>query len=236
VTVAPFEIGTHAVTNERFAAFVAATGYVTTAERLGSAFVFAGLLPAEFEPTRAVAAAPWWREVPGADWAHPEGPHSTLEDRPEHPVVQMSWDDATAFASWSGARLPTEAEWEFAARGGLVQQPFPWGADLTPGGEHRMNVWQGQFPARNTMEDGYLGTAPVDAYLANGFGLFNVTGNVWEWAADSPSGGDDRVMRGGSYLCHASYCRRYRTSARTMSTRDSASGNVGFRIARSPGT
>jgi formylglycine-generating enzyme required for sulfatase activity len=233
VTVAPFAMDAYAVSNDRFAGFVAATGYLTTAERLGTAFVFAGLLPDDHEPTRGVVSAPWWREVEGADWAHPQGPRSGIDDRGDHPVVQVSWDDASAYASWAGARLPTEAEWEYAARGGLEQQPFPWGSELTPGGEHRMNVWQGTFPSHNTGDDGYVSTAPVHAYPPNGFGLHNVTGNVWEWTADRWGDSGSRVMRGGSYLCHASYCRRYRTSARTSSTPDSASGNVGFRLARS---
>jgi formylglycine-generating enzyme required for sulfatase activity len=232
VTIAPFAMDAYAVSNDRFGEFVAATGYLTTAERLGTAFVFAGLLPDDHEPTRAVASAPWWREVEGADWAHPEGPRSGIEHRGDHPVVQVSWEDATAYTHWASVRLPTEAEWEYAARGGLVQQPFPWGSELTPGGEHRMNVWQGDFPTRNTAEDGYVGTAPVSAYPPNGYGLHNVTGNVWEWTADPWAEGESKVMRGGSYLCHASYCRRYRTSARTSSTPDSASGNVGFRLAR----
>jgi formylglycine-generating enzyme required for sulfatase activity len=165
----------------------------------------------------------------------------------------VSWHDAVAFSAWVGKRLPTEAEWEYAARGGLDQARFPWGDELTPDGEHRCNIWQGQFPTRNTAEDGYRGTAPVDAFPPNDFGLFNVSGNVWEWCADwwstthqatgshgtgpqvSPAGpptGDSRVMRGGSYLCHDSYCTRYRVAARSSNTPDSSGGNLGFRCAR----
>ena len=254
VVVSPFDLDAHTVSNDGFTRFVDATGYRTDAETVGSAFVFAGFLPDDFPPTRAVVEAPWWREVEGADWRHPEGPHSDLDGRSDHPVVQVSWHDAEAYCAWAGARLPTEAQWEYAARGGLVQQRFPWGSSLTPGGEHRMNVFQGTFPTINTTKDGYAGTAPVSAYPPNAFGLHNMTGNVWEWTADrwstswhttetqplvdpqGPGAGDRRALRGGSYLCHVSYCWRYRTSARMGTTPDSPSGNVGFRCARDPVT
>ncbi len=247
VEVSPFAIAPHAVSNADFARFAAATGYATDAERFGWSFVFAGFLPDEFPPTEGVASAPWWRKVAGADWRHPEGPHSSLDARAEHPVVHVSWNDAAAYCAWTGTRLPTEAEWELAARGGLAGRAFPWGDELEPGGEHRMNVWQGDFPARNTAEDGFAGTAPVDAFPPNGFGLHNVTGNVWEWTADwfhptfrqgdrrrDPKGapnGTMRTQKGGSHLCHHSYCRRYRVAARQGLTPDSSAGNVGFRCA-----
>ena len=236
------------VSSADFGGFVADTGHVTEAEEFGWSFVFAGLLPDDFPPTQAVAQAPWWRKVEGADWRHPEGPQSSLEGRADHPVLHVSWSDAAAFAAWAGKRLPTEAEWERAARGGLDGAVFPWGDELEPAGEHRMNVWQGEFPLRNTLDDGFLGTAPVRAFEPNGLGLYNATGNVWEWTADwfhatfrsrerrrNPTGpprGTDKVQKGGSYLCHASYCRRYRVAARQGSTPDSSTGNVGFRCAR----
>jgi formylglycine-generating enzyme len=250
VELSAFRIDSVAVSNNRFAAFVDATGHVTTAEAEGWSFVFAGLLPADFPDTQGVAAAPWWRKVDGADWRRPEGPHSDLDGRGDHPVVHVSWVDAREYCRWSGARLPTEAEWERAARGGLEQVHFPWGQEREPGGTHRMNVFQGTFPATNTGEDGWMGTCPVDAFASNALGLYNATGNVWEWCRDwfdpgyyrhsprldpkGPSRGTHRVMRGGSYLCHDSYCHRYRVDARSANTPDSSTGNLGFRVAADP--
>jgi formylglycine-generating enzyme required for sulfatase activity len=245
VRLAAFSIMPCAVTNRDFARFVEATGFATDAERFGASFVFAGLLPDEFPDTRGVVHAPWWREVEGASWHSPEGPQSNCDGRDDHPVVHVSWNDAVAYCRWADARLPTEAEWERAARGGLEGMLYPWGDELEPAGEHRMNVWQGSFPGCNALDDGYDGTCPVDAFPPNGFGLHNMTGNVWEWCADwfsrdfhtrdrrtnphGPRRGTHRTTRGGSYLCHASYCRRYRVAARSALTPDSSTGNVGFR-------
>jgi sulfatase modifying factor 1 len=235
VTVCAFAIDRCAVSNAQFAAFVDSSGYVTEAERFTWSFVFGGLLPDDFPPTRGAAAAPWWRQVYGADWRHPEGPESDVGERQDHPAVHVSWSDARAYSEWAGKRLPTEAEWEFAARGGLAGKAFPWGDELVPAGEHRMNVWQGSFPDANSVEDGHFGTCPVDAFPPNGYGLHNATGNVWEWTADWFGAGataeTHKVQKGGSYLCHASYCRRYRVAARQGNEPDSSAGNLGFRCA-----
>ncbi|MBG0830268.1 formylglycine-generating enzyme family protein [Planomonospora sp. ID67723] len=247
VTLRPFRIAPTAVSNARFSAFVQATGYVTDAERFGWSYVFHLLLPESAR--RALPSpvrTPWWLAVEGACWHAPEGPGSTVGTRRDHPVVHVSWHDAQAYCAWAGGRLPTEAEWEYGARGGLDQARYPWGDELTPDGRHRCNIWQGRFPEHNTEEDGHLGTAPVRSYRPNGHGLYNMVGNVWEWcadwfAADHPAGplkdprgpetGTGRVLRGGSYLCHASYCNRYRVAARSSNTPDSSTGNTGFRLA-----
>jgi formylglycine-generating enzyme len=237
VRVEAFGIDAYAVTNERFAAFVDATAYVSEAERFGWSFVFEHFVPPALAHARRVPGLPWWRAVPGATWRAPEGPGSDLVRRADHPVVHVSWNDARAFARWAGGRLPSEAEWEYAARGGLVGRRFPWGDELEQGGRHRCNVWQGVFPTTNTALDGYAGTAPVDAFEPNGFGLWNVVGNVWEWCVDRFDGGPSeteggaRVKRGGSYLCHASYCDRYRVAARTSNDVDGSTGHLGFRLA-----
>jgi formylglycine-generating enzyme required for sulfatase activity len=243
VAVAAFEIATTTVTNEQFAAFVDATGHVTGAERYGWSFVFASFLPAHLRRgAQRPVGTPWWCRVDGASWRRPEGPGSAVDDRLDHPVVHVDHTDALAYCAWAGLRLPSETEWEYAARGGLEQARYAWGDDLLPGGEHRCNIWQGRFPTRNTQDDGWFGTAPVRSYPPNGYGLYNVAGNVWEWCASAWSVGDQappagpsapRVMRGGSYVCHDSYCKRYRVAARTSNDPSSSSGNVGFRCARS---
>jgi formylglycine-generating enzyme required for sulfatase activity len=250
VTLHPFLIDRSPVTNKDFRAFVEATGYRTQAEHFGWSFVFWAHLPSErFRELvdDTVAATPWWCKVPGARWDAPEGPGSDNLQREDHPVVHVSWSDAVAYSQWTGQRLPTEAEWEYAARGGLEQKLYPWGDKLRPDGQHLCNIWQGDFPNQDTGEDGYCGTSPVDAFPPNGYGLYSVTGNTWEWCADwfdvefhrnadlsdpkGPPTGTCRVMKGGSFLCHKSYCNRYRVAARTSNTPDSSSSNIGFRCA-----
>ena len=233
-TVAPFAIGATTVTNADFAAFVHETGYTTDAEVHGDSLVFAGLLPNRLRGTaRAVQATPWWRQVSGANWLFPYGDSFSAVELPQHPVTHVSRSDATAYADWAGARLLTETEWEFAARGGLQQQPFPWGSIREPDGVARMNTFVGQFP---DAPEGPVGTVPVTAYAPNGYGLYNMTGNVWEWTSSQAIPDDDAgVLRGGSYLCHASYCRRYRTSARTWASPDSSLGHTGFRLGLTTG-
>ena len=249
VTINKYCISRTVVTNDQFAAFVSATGYITEAERFGWSFVFDLLL---IESARAkiigsAGAAPWWLGVVGAQWRFPEGQGSSVDGRGDHPVVHVSWNDAVAYCKWGGVRLPTEAEWERAARGGMEQKRYPWGDELTPSGVHHCNIWQGDFPNINSSEDGYVGTAPAASFPTNGFGLYNMSGNVWEWCADwfsathhingphkkvvGAAHGNARVLRGGSYLCHHSYCNRYRVAARSSNSPESSSSNTGFRVA-----
>lgn len=251
VHIAGFYMQKYEVSNSEFATFVDVAGYVTEAENFGDSFVLENLLSEEVkvEITQAVKDAPWWLPVKGASWFQPEGKDSHVATRGDHPVVHVSWNDAVAFCEWNGGgRLPTEAEWEYAARGGLEGRLFPWGNNPNPKGEHWMNIWQGKFPVKNHLEDGFLATAPVDSYHPNKYGLFNMAGNVWEWAADwwttshssdlaqnpqGPPSGNDKVKKGGSYMCHKDYCYRYRCSARSMNTPDSSASNLGFRCAKS---
>lgn len=246
VKIAPFRIGHTAVTNAAFKAFVDATGYETEAERYGWSFVFWAQVPEAVGATQAVVDVEWWRRVDGANWRDINGPDTMAGAwHPEHPVVQVSWHDAQAYAKWAGGRLPTEAEWEHAARGGLGDVRFPWGdtepndIDHTP-----CNIWQGHFPQTNTAQDGYLTTAPAKSYAPNGYGLYNLAGNVWEWTAEPfrikslkrevkarlALMKGYKLSKGGSFLCHKSYCYRYRIAARSGTSPDSATTHHGFRV------
>ena len=245
-----FFMDAYSVTNARFGDFVRDTGYVSEAERYGWSFVFHSFVPRSVAKSvqQSPLATPWWWVVQMADWRHPEGPGSNINKRKSHPVVHISWNDAVAYSNWAGKRLPTESEWEYAARGGLIQKTYPWGDDICVGGKHLCNIWQGDFPDHNTQQDGYVGTAPVKSFKPNHYGLYNMVGNVWEWCSDwfssdhsiveinenpkGPPRGTNKCMRGGSYLCHESYCNRYRVAARSSNTPDSSTGNLGFRCVK----
>lgn len=246
-SVKPFSIDNVAVSNDRFAAFVDATGYQTDAERIGWSYAFLNHLPASYRGDSGRAAgASWWRQVFGANWRCINGPDAEQVDRPHHPVVHVSHNDAQAFAKWAGGRLPTEAEWEHAARGGLGDVRFPWGNE-EPDDHNYLpcNIWQGQFPHHNTIADGFDATAPVDAFAPNAYGLYNMVGNTWEWTASpyslrssSPSARKKAasmkgslLTKGGSFMCHKSYCYRYRIAARSGTTPDSTTSHIGFRVA-----
>jgi sulfatase modifying factor 1 len=268
VTVDGFWIDKTDVTNSVFEKFVRATGYVTVAERKPEAKDYPGVPPERLvagsivfhPPGREVSLenhSEWWEYVPGANWRHPEGPGSSLAGRENHPVVHVCWHDARAYAEWAGKRLPTEAEWEYASRGGLARQTYTWGKEQVPGGQWKANIWQGRFPNENSKEDSFYSTAPVGSFAANGYGLYDMAGNVWEWCQDwylpdyyasgpskNPPGPNSsfdpnepgvwkRVQRGGSYLCSDVYCSGYRPSARMKASPDTGLSHSGFRCVRS---
>jgi formylglycine-generating enzyme len=270
-TVEPFWIDQFAVTNEKFAIFVKETDYVTMAERVPNAEDYPGAKPEMLRPASVVFRKPsgrvdlrnaynWWTYVPGADWRHPEGPNSSIRDRMQHPVVHVAWEDAEAYAKWIGKNLPTEAQWEFAARGGLDGATYAWGEEFTPENRQMANTWQGEFPWQNLAADGYEGTAPVGQFPPNGYELYDMIGNVWEWTTDwysshhpaqhaccgagkagvsreesyDPALPDIRiprkVIKGGSFLCAPNYCRRYRPAARMAQPIDTSTCHVGMRL------
>lgn len=263
VSVESFWIDAHPVTNAEFARFVEATGYVTVAERVPDPTDYPGIDPSLLVPGSLVFRQPrrpvplhdpraWWTYLPGACWRAPEGPGSTVEGRDDHPVVHVAWEDAAAYAAWAGKALPTEAEWEFAARGGLEGATYVWGDEFMPRGRRLANTWQGEFPWRPLGPGGRVGTSPVRSFPPNGYGLFDMAGNVWEWTADllAPHPAPDsakpccapgpsrqppdahiprRVVKGGSYLCAPEYCLRYRPAARQAEAVDSSTGHIGFR-------
>jgi sulfatase modifying factor 1 len=276
VYVDGFWMDTNDVTNEKFEKFVKATGYVTVAEIAPTKEQFPSAPPENlvagstvFTPTAEPVALDdyfqWWRYVPGANWRHPTGPDSDLKGRENYPVVQIAYADAVAYAKWAGKRLPTEAEWEFAARGGLSGKTYAWGDEFKTGGKWRANIYEGQFPVKDTGEDGFAGIAPVGQFPPNGYGLFDMAGNVWQWCSDwyrpdyyarlkvtgivlahNPQGppssdnpGDvqpQRVQRGGSFLCTDQYCTRYMVGTRGKGDVDTGSNHVGFRCVKDPET
>ena len=265
VTISSFWMDKTLVTNTEFAAFVAATGYKTTAEQALNPADFPGVPPEKLQLGSVVFTPPktkvnlddvtqWWTYVPGANWQHPEGPDSSITNRMDHPVVHVSHDDALAYAKWAGKQLPSEAQWEFAARGGLRQKPFAWG-DTPPSTANKplANLFDGEFPHKNTQKDGYARTSPVKHYPPNAFGLYDMAGNCWQWTADlyrpdaykshpdldplgptesfdpDEPGSTKYVQRGGSFLCSADYCVRYRVAGRGKGARDTGASNVSFR-------
>ncbi|WP_312135888.1 formylglycine-generating enzyme family protein [Sphingobacterium sp.] len=268
VTLSPFYMDEHEVTNNQYAAFVEATGYITVAERPLDPKDFPNVDPKVLVPGSAVFKAPnqvqgmqnhlqWWDYIPGANWRHPEGPESSIEGKGDHPVTQLAYEDAEAYAKWAGKRLPTEAEWEFAAKEGKhSDETYYWGSEKTPHGEWMANIFQGTFPTHNSKEDGYESTAPVKSFPPNLYGLYDMEGNVWEWCSDfyrpdyyanSPKenpkgpaesydpqepGAVKRVQRGGSFLCNDQYCERYKAGSRGKGEVNSPTNNVGFRCVK----
>jgi len=250
ISLSPFSMDKYEVSNGEFSEFVKATGHISEAHKFGNSFVMDYFLSKEVSSkiNQAVAGAQWWLPVEGANWRKPEGGKSDINQRLNHPVVHVSWNDAVAFCHWKGKRLPTEAEWEYACRGGKQDRLYPWGNKFMPKNEYRVNIWQGDFPTVNNKDDGFAGTCPVDQFKQNNFGFYNLVGNVWEWTSDwftpshsskpetnpkGPSNGKEKVKKGGSFMCSKKFCYRYRCSARDKNTADSSASNLGFRCAKS---
>lgn len=255
IEIGDFKISTTPVTYREFNDFVENTGYVTDSEKFGWSVVFQGLLSNESKNKfEAIEETPWWYVVDGADWKHPYGPLEKydLDQMGKLPVTQVSRNDALAYCKWAQKRLPTELEWEVAAKGGTDSELYPWGSEPKIDGKYNVNIWEGDFPNENSLEDGYLGPAPVKTYQPNDYGLYQMIGNVWEWCVNpskiplsrlagysssfftekySKPDNLEYAIRGGSFLCHDSYCKRYRISARNSNSADSGSCNLGFRCA-----
>lgn len=241
--VGAFAIDTLEVSNADFAKFVEETGYITTAEREPDPALHPNIPAESLIPGSAVFVSPlisgqpsWWQFTPGANWRAPEGPGSTLEGRMDHPVVHVSYLDAQAYADWAGGDLPTEAEWEYAARGGLHAARYAWGDEPPHTGAAKANTWQGMFPVENTESDGFVGTAPGGCFAENGYGLFDMTGNVWEWTQGQfdPRSDNSGLIKGGSYLCSDNFCQRFRPAARQPQDRDFSTSHIGFRVVYRP--
>lgn len=239
VKVAPFSIDSLEVTNARFSQFVKETAYITQAEKTPDRKLHPNIPADKLTSGSAIFISPklsgnmnWWQFLEGADWKHPEGPNSDIKGRPDHPVVHIAYADAMAFAAWAGGDLPTEIEWEYAARGVLKGATYAWGEEKLDVGKVKANTWQGAFPIVNSQEDGFLGTAPTGCFSSNSFGLYDMTGNVWEWTKDSV--GDENsnigIVKGGSFLCSPLYCKRYRPSAKQSQEKDFSTSHIGFRL------
>lgn len=255
VKVPTFQIDATSVTNFQFERFIQATGYITEAEKFGWSFVFHYFLDEETKnKSQLVPNISWWYAVEKANWYQPEGPNSEIGYRMDHPVVQVSRNDAIAYCKWAGKRLPTEAEWEVAAKGGTSHEKYFWGTELLQNNRYHCNIWQGDFPFQNDLSDGYGGTAPAKYYEPNNYGCYQMIGNVWEWCLNPAridlatfqthpgsffwenfQTTDDNLYatRGGSFLCHESYCKRYRIAARNGNTGMSSANNLGFRCVKS---